>query len=222
MARREERSTAIPWLGEAGEQGEALEGLFIAGDDETGGGGGAVIAPPHPLYGGSMESPVVSELAWACTKAGLASLRFNWRGVGGSTGTPSGELADGAQDFAAALLQLGRSVPGPLVAAGYSFGAAAALRAAADQPRVKRLVLVAPPPSLLDADRLAAGGRALLLLAGRHDAIAPPAALEALAKGLPGARFVLLEDADHFFAGGLAALSAEVARWLGTRESENG
>lgn len=215
MARREEKGTAIPWLGEAGEQGEALEGLFIAGDGE-GGGAGAVIAPPHPLYGGSMESPVVSELAWACTKAGLASLRFNWRGVGGSTGASSGELAMGAEDFAAALLQLGRTVPGPLVAAGYSFGAAAAVRAAVDQPRVRRLVLVAPPPPLLDAELLRSGERELLLLAGQHDSIAPAAALEALAKDLPGARFVLLEQADHFFAAGLAQLANEVASWLGS------
>jgi len=215
MAKREEKGTAIPWRGEAGEQGEALEGLFIAGDREVGG-GGAVIAPPHPLYGGSMESPVVSELAWACTKAGLASLRFNWRGVGGSTGAPSGELAVGAEDFAAALLQLGRTVPGPLVAAGYSFGAAVAVRAAADQPRVRRLVLVAPPPSMLDADQLREGEREILLLAGEHDTIAPPAALEALARSLPLARFALLREADHFFSGaGLAQLTSEVAGWLG-------
>jgi alpha/beta superfamily hydrolase len=211
MARREEKGTAIPWLGDAGEAGEALEGLFIAGDPDA---GGAVIAPPHPLYGGSMDSPVVSELAWAATKAGLASLRFNWRGVGGSTGAPSGDLALGAADFGAALLHLGRTIEGPLVAAGYSFGAAAAVLAAAAQPRVRRLVLVAPPPSLLDVDVLRARERDVLLLAGEHDAIAPPAALEALARDLPRARFVLLEDADHFFAAGLAQLTTEVASWL--------
>lgn len=214
MAKREEKGTAIPWLGEAGEQGEALEGLFVPPDE--GRDGGAVIAPPHPLYGGSMDSPVVSELAWACTKAGLASLRFNWRGVGGSTGAPTGDLALGAEDFAAALLQLGRTVAGPLVAAGYSFGAAAAVRAAAPQPRVRRLVLVAPPPSLLDLDALREGSREILLLAGEHDAIAPPSVLEAIARELPQARFVRLDEADHFFAAGLAQLTAEVATWLGS------
>ncbi len=212
MARREEKGTTIPWLGDAGEQGEALEGLFIAG--ETPSHSGAVIAPPHPLYGGSMDSPVVSELAWACTRAGLASLRFNWRGVGASTGEPSGDLGVGAEDFAAALLQMARTVSGPLLAAGYSFGAGVALRAAAEQPRITRLVLVAPPPSLLDADALGCGDRDLLILAGKRDALAPADALAELAESAPRARFVLLEEADHFFATGLAQLTAEVTRWL--------
>lgn len=212
MARREEKGTTIPWLGEAGEQGEALEGLFIAGAGEPA--AGAVIAPPHPLHGGSMDSPVVAELAWACTRAGLASLRFNWRGVGGSSGAPSGELATGAEDLGAALLQLGRTVSGPLVAAGYSFGALVAARAAALQPRVRRLVLVAPPPALLDRDALGAGEREILVLAGEHDALAPAAALESLARDLPRARFVGIDDADHFFRAGLAQLTGEVTAWL--------
>lgn len=212
MAKREEKGTTIPWLGEAGERGEALEGLFIAG--ETPAGGGAVIAPPHPLYGGSMDSPVVSELAWACTKAGIASLRFNWRGVGASTGEPSGDLGVGAADFGAALLQMARTVSGPLLAAGYSFGAGAALRAAAEQPRITRLLLVAPPPSLLDASALGSGDREVLILAGERDSLAPADVLAELAESAPRARFVRLAEADHFFAVGLAQLTAEVTRWL--------
>ena len=212
MAKREEKGTTIPWLGEAGEQGEALEGLFIAGDTLSS--GGAVIAPPHPLYGGSMDSPVVSELAWACTKTGIASLRFNWRGVGASTGEPSGDLAVGAEDFGAALLQMARTVSGPLLAAGYSFGAGAALLAAAEQPRITRLLLVAPPPSLLDAAALARGDREVLILAGEHDSLAPPDVLAELAESAPRARCVRLAEADHFFAAGLARLTAEVTRWL--------
>lgn len=212
MAKREEKGTTIPWLGEAGERGEALEGLFIAG--ETLASDGAVIAPPHPLYGGSMDSPVVSELAWACTKAGIASLRFNWRGVGASTGEPSGDLGVGAADFGAALLQMARTVSGPLLAAGYSFGAGAALRAAAEQPRITRLLLVAPPPSLLDASALGSGDREVLILAGERDSLAPADALTELAQSAPRARLVRLAEADHFFAAGLAQLTAEVTRWL--------
>ena len=63
--------------------GSRLEGLYTPADAPV---GGAVIAPPHPLYGGSMDSPVVTELAQACARADFASLRFNWRGAGASAG----------------------------------------------------------------------------------------------------------------------------------------
>ena len=58
-----------------GTGGESLEGIFLAGakDDDR----GAVIAPPHPLYGGSMDSPVATEIAFACHRSGIATLRFN-------------------------------------------------------------------------------------------------------------------------------------------------
>jgi len=107
---------------------ESLEGIFLAG--ASGEARGAVLAPPHPLYGGSIESPVLTELAFACTQAGLASLRFNWRGVGASAGEPSGEAGDADLDYASALEHLAETIPGPLVGGGYSFGSAAALRAA--------------------------------------------------------------------------------------------
>ena len=48
--------------------------------------GGVVIAHPHPLYGGTMAQPVVYRVARACRERGLASLRFNFRGVGTERG----------------------------------------------------------------------------------------------------------------------------------------
>ena len=209
MARGEERAVTI--LVEDG-AGVALEGLYMAGSDLEA--GGVVIAPPHPLYGGSMDSPVVSEIAWAASRAGLASLRFNWRGVGASGGTPSGDAEDARADYAAALEQLGSTVPGRLVAAGYSFGAAAAVRAAASDARVRGLVLVAPPPALLDRAALEARPLDVLIVTGEHDAIAPPAALEAIAHELPSARFVQIDEADHFFGAGLVEIGAAVTQWL--------
>ena len=101
-----------------------------------------------------MDSPVVNEIAWASARAGIASLRFNWRGVGASSGVASGDARDADADYAAALAHLAETVPGKVVACGYSFGAAAALRAARLHPRVGRVLLVAPPPSLLERGAL--------------------------------------------------------------------
>ena len=205
----EERAVTILLDGDAG---IALDGIYMAGSDADA--GGVVIAPPHPLYGGSMESPVVSEIAWACTRAGFASLRFDWRGVGASGGTPSGDAEDAIADYAAAIAQLASTVPGRLLAAGYSFGAAAAVRAAAKEPRVRGLILVAPPPAMLDRAALSARPRDVLILTGEHDSLAPAAALEAVAQDLPRARFVQIEEADHFFGAGLAAIGREITNWL--------
>ena len=208
MTRQEDKPIAIALPGSEG----ALEGIFVRGaGDEP---GGAVVAPPHPLYGGSMDSPVVAELCWACKRAGYATVRFNWRGVGASAGASSGEAAVADADYAAALEYLAETVPGPLMAAGYSFGAAAAVRAAAANPRVRRLLLVAPPPALLDAERLADfPGRALALV-GDGDALAPVAELEPLFEA-DRRRLARIAGADHFFGAGLGEISRLAGDWLG-------
>jgi len=204
MGVSEERAVPIPVPGGA----LVLEGLYVAvsGEEPR----GAVIAPPHPLYGGSMDSPVVNELAHACDRAGVASLRFNWRGVGASAGEPSGDEGDADADYGASLEQIAETVPGALVACGYSFGAAAAARAAAREPRVTHRVLVAPPPSLLDAAALAAFPGHTLILVGEADALAPADDLEALTEGHGRLAVVRVPEADHFFAFGRRA-----ARFLG-------
>jgi len=208
MGKREERAVAIPWSDDGG----ALDGLAIDGleDDAV----GVVVAAPHPLYGGSMHSPVVNEIAYAARNAGLASLRFDWRGVGASAGEPSGDLADAIADYTAALDHLVATVPGAVVAAGYSFGAGAAVAASAGRREVRRLLLVAPPPAMLPGDALAAFPGSVLVIAAEHDAIAPPADLEPLLGDLPRARLAVVADADHFFGVGLAEIGRLALDWL--------
>ncbi len=190
---------------------QALEGIFVAG--ETQDAGGALVAPPHPLYGGSLESPVVGEVAHACAQAGLASVRFNWRGVGASAGSRSGELADAMADYGAALEHLAETSGGPLLAAGYSFGAVTGLRVGAAHPRVSRMVLVCPPGAMLDADAIASFAGRVLVVAGGRDELAPPGALEELFTG-ERHQLEVIPEADHFFMEGLQALGRIVSGWL--------
>lgn len=214
----EERMVAVP---RPDAPHESLEGIFVRGAPDAD--AGAVVAAPHPLYGGSMESPVVGELAFACARCGIASLRFNWRGVGASAGEPSGSSADADADFAAALAHMEETAPGPLLAAGYSFGAAAALRVATRSPRVKRLLLVAPPPALLEEGAFGAfGRRRVLVLAGEADRLAPPAALEAALAGVSGVELETVDEADHFFGAGLAELGRRAAAWLARQAGSTG
>ena len=209
MARSEERAVTILLEGDAG---IALDGIYTAGDDDDA--GGVVVAPPHPLYGGSMDSPVVSEIAWACSRAGsrvvALQLARRWR---------KRRRFERRRRRRARRLRRGdraarRTVSGRLLAAGYSFGAAAAARAAASEPRVRGLILVAPPPSMLDRAALASRPRDVLILTGEHDSLAPAATLEAIAAELPRARFAQIEEADHFFGAGLAEIGKQITKWL--------
>jgi hypothetical protein len=196
--------------------GPTLDGIYLRGEGEVER-GGAIVAPPHPLYGGSMENPVVCELAYACSRLGIASLRFDWRGVGASTGEATGDPEAAVADAAAALAQVAAGTDAPLVACGYSFGAIAVARAARAEPRVRRLVLVAPPPQLAPPDLVAGFDGAVLALVGGRDTLARAEAVEALLAPAPGARLVVLPEADHFFGAGLAGLGRAVREALGSR-----
>jgi alpha/beta superfamily hydrolase len=212
-----ERPAVIALSGDEGAQGLALEGLFVPSGED--GGHGAVIAPPHPQYGGSMDSPVVTEIAQACASTETASLRFNWRGVGGSGGHMSGEGDVALADYCAALAFLEETVTGPLVACGYSFGAATAVRAAASSTRVQRLLLVAPPPAMLAPGALATFGGRLLVVVGDRDEFAPVDQLEQALAGCDAAslRFEVLPATDHFFMSSLGEVGRLTADWLSRR-----
>src|SRR6185295_8845408 len=92
---------------------------------------GAVVCHPHPQYGGTMDNNVVVAVTDALRAAGLATLRFNFRGVGSSEGRHGGGAAE-VGDAHAALAHLRAAGIEDVALVGYSFGAAVAARAAAD------------------------------------------------------------------------------------------
>lgn len=188
--------------------GETLQGALSSCSSER----GITIAPPHPLYGGSMESPVVKQLAEASRSLDISSLRFDWRGIGGSSGTPSGETADADLDFGAAMDLISKVVSGGIVASGYSFGSLAALRAAS-HPRVGGLILVAPPAEYLAEHVLRSLGKPVLLISGEYDEIAPPRKLQLLDDGR-SIQLNVIKNADHFFGKGLTEIGTEASIWL--------
>ena len=184
------------------------EDLVLEGVWQTSGERGAVVAAPHPEYGGSLENPVVTEMAHGLYRCGVASIRFNWRGVGGSRGTVTGAQGAADADFAAALEQLAGDAEEPLIAAGYSFGAAAALRAGLRDRRVQAVLLVAPPVGMLESLPLGEFRHPLYVFVGEHDPIAPPTEVSALLAAAPRGHIEVIPEADHFFVtGGLGQLA---------------
>jgi alpha/beta superfamily hydrolase len=139
----------------------------------------------------------VEALAAAFATAHMATLAFNWSGVGASGGEISGDLDRADGDYAAALAELARrGGTHPIVAAGYSFGAATALRLAA---QVDRLVLVAPPVAMLGAEALRGCPRPTAVLVGDADDYAPGDMVAALMPKRPDAHLEILPGVDHFF-----------------------
>ena len=213
MPRVFEQSATIALPDDALGAGAALEGLLLPTPSLPDCAGG-LIAAPHPQMGGSMESPVVTELAFALDTAGIASLRFNWRGVGASAGAPSGDAGDADVDFAASLAFLRETVEGPVLGMGYSFGAATALRATRTAPALRRLVLVAPPPSMIDAGLVEAFEGPILMVTGDSDRFVDVDVLAQWAAENDGVKLEVLEGADHFFMMHLGELRRIVDVWL--------
>jgi alpha/beta superfamily hydrolase len=164
--------------------------------------GAAVVAPPHPLYGGRLDNPVVEALCRGFGRAGVSTLRFNFRGAGASTGAPTGDLDLALEDYAAALATLREHASRPYVAAGYSFGAATALRAAASAPDVSAVLLVAPPVAMLEARVLERVKVPLLVVVGDGDNLAPSSRLATELLAAESARLEVIEGEDHFFGWG--------------------
>lgn len=160
----------------------------------------AVVAPPHPLYGGSIAIPAVGAIFDALADAGLSPTAFNWRGVGASSGRASGEIPDAVADYRAVLRHTAGG--GPVVACGYSWGAAAALMVAAETNAVEQLILVAPPVAMIEDGSIFDSGRPMHIVAGSDDMFAPRELLEQTIGPIAGATLDIIEGADHFFSTG--------------------
>jgi len=180
-----------------------LEGL-LARPEEPKQVRGAVVCHPHPLYGGSMYNNVIDAVLAAMWKKEWATLRFNFRGVGGSEGEHNGGAGE-AEDAAAAVAfvtgQAGVDRDGAVLA-GYSFGSIAAMTAAPKIKSLGGLVLVALPLKMADVRALKDFAGPILMAAGDGDMYCPAPQIEALHTELGSrAQLRIIEGADHFFGG---------------------
>lgn len=161
----------------------------------------AIITHPHPLYGGSMHNNVVWTAARAFSDRGWATLRFNFRGVGESTGS-YGEGVGEVADLRAAVQYIRTRHPGASYVVGYSFGAAVAARALNQGLEVTGAVLIAPPIAFMDLGFLPQTPKVRLLIVGDRDVLCPLGDLQALlADRGTEVPLKVLPGADHFFGG---------------------
>ena len=162
----------------------------------------AVLCHPHPQYGGTMRSIVISALFEALPERGIACLRFNFRGVEGSEGSYS-EGRDEPLDVAAALdAASDAAVDSPLSLVGWSFGADIAL--GVDDPRVTGWVGIAPPLRFRPErayDVVGHDPRPKLLVLAANDEFRAPTEISAATSAWASTRIETVAGASHFFVG---------------------
>jgi uncharacterized protein len=184
--------------------------------------GVAVIAHPHPLFGGTMDNKVVQTLARAFVGCGWTTVRFNFRGVGGSAGTHDEGRAE-CEDMLAVVAQAAPA--GPLAIAGFSFGAfvaSCALARLAPERAPEQLVLVGTAASRFAVPAIAPELHdRTLVLHGEHDDTVPLAAVMDWARPqiLP---VTVVPGGGHFFHGQLPLLKNLVTRHLRAGERSPG
>lgn len=178
--------------------------------------GVAVVAHPHPLFGGSLGNKVVQTLARAFVQQGWQAVRFNFRGVGQSTGEHDagrGELAD----FLAVVQS--QAAQGPLCLAGFSFGAfvtSHAIRVLQHTRDIHRVLLVGTAASRFDVAPLAPElhDRTLVIHGEVDDTVPLVDVLNwARPQHLP---VTVLPGMGHFFHGQLPLLKTLAVRHIGS------
>ncbi len=175
----------------------------------------SVVCHPHPLYGGTMHNKTVFRLATALNDVGIPTLRFNFRGVGLSTG--SYDEGRGEQDDVRyALDELDRRFPGvALGVAGFSFGAWTGLRVACAEERVKQIVGVGVPVASLPVDQMANCAKPKLIVQGALDQYGPEVELRAWFAGAAEPKHLeIIPGADHFLTEHLDALEQAIVRYF--------
>jgi alpha/beta superfamily hydrolase len=161
-----------------------------------------VFAHAHPLYRGTMHMKSVYQASKALARIGVASLRFNFRGVGSSRGTHDGGPGE-MDDYRAALDFMAARYPGaPLWAAGFSFGAWVAWNVGIDDPRVPLLLGIGLPVNRFDFSPVAGSEKAKFLIHGELDELIAVRDIRKFYAELREPKeLIVIDGADHLFDG---------------------
>jgi alpha/beta superfamily hydrolase len=196
--------------------GLVLEGI-LAIPEGAGPFPAVIVCHPHPLYGGSMDNNVVYNISETLTQASLASLKFNFRGVGGSQGE-FGQGIGEREDVEAAIsfISTVKEVDSKRIGlAGYSAGAGFAFPVGFNDDRIRALAAVSPPLPMFDFDFLKNCPKPKLLISGSRDDLISINQFLEFCRNLPEPKECEgIEGADHFWWGYESRLAAKVTAFF--------
>lgn len=178
--------------------------------------GVALVCHPHPLGQGTMHNKVVFRAAAGLLDAGLVTLRFNFRGVGNSTGAH--DDGDGEKDDVRDCLNyLSENYPNlPITLAGFSFGSRVGSEVALGDERIVRIISIGTPVDKYDFSFLKDCRKPILFVHGDQDefgSLENLNVLVALVAENTETKLVVFKDCGHFFDNHLSQLKDAIHDW---------
>ena len=177
--------------------------------------GVALVCHPHPLGGGTMHNKVVFRAAAGLVDAGLITLRFNFRGVGASSGEHE-DVPGGREDVRDALNYLATEYPDEeITLAGFSFGSRTGMEVGMSDDRVVRLISLGTPVDKYgDYGFLIGVQKPILFVHGDQDEFGSEENVRKLVGQIPHAELVVIANSGHFFDDHLDELRNTVKGWV--------
>ncbi|PKN77118.1 MAG: hypothetical protein CVU52_01870 [Deltaproteobacteria bacterium HGW-Deltaproteobacteria-10] len=171
-----------------------IEGLlFNASEDK-----GVVICHPHSLMGGSMHNNVVQAIQVAFAAEKYSTLRFNFRGVGQSTG--SYDEGRGEQEDILAVCKYFQSIGiSKITFAGYSFGSwvGSKIIERGDYP-FAATIFISPPISYFDFNFTILANKIDMIVCGNKDQFCDIGILKEQVNNV-NLNLKIIPYTDHFF-----------------------
>ena len=165
----------------------------------------AILGHPHSLQGGTMHNKVVTTLARAFKELGIASIRFNFRGVGQSEGNYDAGIGESEDMLLLARDWLSVKPDTILLFAGFSFGSYVAYRAAS-QCQHALLITVAPSVHHYDYTEFTPAPTPWIIMQGTEDELVPMPLINDFVARFPALTLIPFEGTSHFFHGKLIPL----------------
>ena len=195
-------------------EGLILEASLDLPDDSGGPWPGVVLCHPKPEMGGDMYNGVIQATSWALGALGIASLRYNTRGVGRSqgrirVGVP--ELADceAAIAFMSEQSEIQIEHMGIM---GYSYGNASSMPIGGDHPLIKAIAAISP---LIPSGALTDCPKPKLIICGdRDDIVYTDLVIIESKKMSDPKRIEILPGVDHFWWGSETEGAELVAQFM--------
>ena len=167
----------------------------------------AILCHPHPLYGGTMHNKVIYSIAMALNHIGYATVRFNFRGVGRSSGSFNHGIGE-QRDVEAVIDHFHQLYPESyMVVGGFSFGAKVGLLVASRDERVAAVIGTGITVDVADFSFLNDYDKPKLIVQGTQDQYGEVSSVQEWFSNLPEPKkLVFVDVAVHLFDGKLSEL----------------